>query len=284
MLAELGEHDDLALVFVRTGVAGTGGRGVGVIGGRNASTTIHEWGHAFGRLGDEYSTKTHERGGVSVCANVSDTEDPEQVPWAHWIEAKVPGIGVYEGANGQVRGAWKPTASGCVMLSGEFFCPPCREALVLRIYSIVDPIDSVNHPVYPREHRASLVLDEAFTFRVEVMRPASHDLEVRWWILPEERAPQDPRGRDPQYATSFGDRRDRGPLSKIVEDPVKESRVNETGVHELTVKTSELEPGRYRVVCRARDTTLLRGERFPWVLKDEHGVLESERAWWVLVR
>ena len=60
--------------------------------------------------------------------------------------------------------------------------------------------------------------------------------------------------------------------------------MNKTGVHEFKVKAKDLEPGRYRVVCRVRDTTLLRGERFPWVLKDENGVLESERAWWVVVR
>jgi hypothetical protein len=33
-----------------------------------------------------------------------------------------------------------------------------------------------------------------------------------------------------------------------------------------------------------RDTTELRGEKFPWVLKDERGLLESERIWWLEVR
>ena len=26
-----------------------------------------------------------------------------------------------------------------------------------------------------------------------------------------------------------------------------------------------------------------RGKKLPWVLKDDHGLLESERAWWVRV-
>ena len=42
-------------------------------------------------------------------------------------------------------------------------------------------------------------------------------------------------------------------------------------------------PGRYRVVCRAVDTTKLRGEKWPWVLSDPHHLLQSERAWWVRV-
>jgi hypothetical protein len=45
----------------------------------------------------------------------------------------------------------------------------------------------------------------------------------------------------------------------------------------------DLDPGLYRVVCRARDTTEIRGEKTPWVLRDEAGVLESERGWWVQV-
>jgi len=94
MLGEMEHHDSLAIVFVRAGALGTGGGGVATIGGRNASTTIHEFGHAFGGLGDEYATQTHDRGGVSNRVNVSDTDDPERVPWAHWIEARVPGIGI----------------------------------------------------------------------------------------------------------------------------------------------------------------------------------------------
>jgi hypothetical protein len=268
---------------VRVGVLGTGGGGVATIGGRSAKTTIHEWGHAFGRLGDEYSSKTHERGGVGTAANVSASEDPEQVPWKHWLEAKVPGVGIYEGASGQVRGAWKPTASGCVMESGEFFCPPCREALVLRIYQIVDPIESTGFPPIPYEHSADIELEDQFTFEVTVLQPDKHDLEVKWWVLPENRAPRPPRGRDPRYRKRFGDRRDRGTLAHIAAEPWKETRPDRNGVHELKLRARELDPGRYRVVCRARDTTKVRGDRYPWVLKDEHGVLESERAWWVRV-
>ena len=198
MLDEWGEHDSLAIVFVKQGVLGTGGGGFATIGGRNAKTTIHEWGHAFAGLGDEYATKTHERGGVSRRVNVSDTDDPEKVPWAHWIEAGVRGVGVYEGASGQVRGAWKPTSGGCVMESGEFFCPPCREALVLRIYSIVDPIESCTPLPHPRKHSVYLALDDPFEpleFEVKVMQPDSHRLEVRWWVMPERAAPLEPEDR-----------------------------------------------------------------------------------------
>ncbi len=282
-LEETGAHDNFAIVFVHAGVLGVGGGGIATIGGRSAKTTVHEWGHAFAGLGDEYSSKTHDRGKVQKNVNVSDTDDPEKVPWAHFIKAKVPGVGVYEGASGQVRGAWRPTASGCIMANGEFFCPPCREALILRIYSLVDPIESTNFPVYPLQSPASLTIEDSQEFEVKVMQPKSHNLEVSWWILPERSAPPEPRGSSERYSGRYSDRRSRGPLSKLQHEPVLHTRTRKDGVHKLKIKARELDPGRYRVICRAVDTTKLRGDRFPWVLKDEHGLLESERAWWIVI-
>ena len=59
------------------------------------------------------------------------------------------------------------------------------------------------------------------------------------------------------------------------------SKYETSGSHKLVIAKRDLEPGRYRVICRAKDTTKLRGEKWPWVLKDEHGLLESERGWWI---
>ena len=295
MLAELPEHDSQAIVFVRNGVMGTGGGGIATIGGRGIRTVIHEFGHSFGHLSDEYSSETHPRGSVRDGVNVASSPDPEKAPWAHWIEARVPGIGMYEGASGQVRGAWKPTASGCVMLSGEFFCRVCREQLVKRIYAHVDPIDHCTPEATDLASDEALILrDEPLEFQVQVMRPDSHALEVSWWVIPLERAPRAApevkigrRDRDEtrsRPARQRGDRRDRGPLPNIAQKPVHTSRNNRRGDHELRLKRSDIdEPGRYRVICRAKDTTRLRGEKWPWVLRDEDGVLESERGWWVMV-
>src|SRR6185436_1254844 len=133
MLNQCPEAEGLAVVFVRSGHLGTGGSGVAVLGGREDDTVIHEWGHAVGDLDDEYSDQQH-RGKAENGINVSGTGDPKRVPWRHFIEAGVPGIGVYEGAAGMQRGAWKPTTGGCVMEHGRYYCPVCREAMVLAIY------------------------------------------------------------------------------------------------------------------------------------------------------
>lgn len=296
MLAELPEHDAQAIVYVKQGVLGTGGGGVATIGGTDARITVHEIGHSFAGLQDEYATANYEQSVArSVRAefrgiNASGTDDPKRVPWAHWIEARHPSIGVYEGASGQVRDAYRPVASGCLMNDGEFFCAVCREAIVLRIYSLVDPIESCEPAAQGLARKDPLVVsDEApLELEVKVMQPATHELEVRWWILPESRFPATGAvQRDGERIDAhayYHDRRERGPLTTIADAPHTTQPSGADGVYRLRLSRTKLDKGLYRVVCRAKDTAKPRGEKWPWVLKDERGLLESERAWWVLVR
>ncbi len=287
VLAQIPGSDGLAIVFVKLGVLGTGGGGVAVIGGRDARTAVHEWGHAFAGLGDEYSDHTHRRGEVFDRPNISSTEERASVPWRHWLEARHPSVGVYEGGNGQVMGAWRPTASGCIMNDGEVFCPVCREALLLRIYSIVDPIEEVTPPAPPRGIREPIrLVDQPVEIRVRTMRPATHDLEVSWWVEAAAKYPLTPGEAhvpSAQHLVST-DRIERGPLPSMGERPTRRRGVGKDGLDVLRMAREDYAPGLYRITCRVRDTTELRGEKFPWVLKDELGLLESERVWWLEVR
>jgi IgA Peptidase M64 len=322
VLDQIPALDRLAIVFVKQGLLGTGGGGIATIGGRSDRTTLHEFGHAFAGLGDEYAQRTHDRGKPRSGINVSATADPKLVPWAHWLEAKVPGIGVYEGAGGHERGCWKPVASDCLMERGEQLCPVCREAVVLRIHHFVDPIESCEpapQPISPWDGR---LLDGAakLEFSVRTLLPAKHALEARWYVLSaaEGLRTGDPLGgvtpvgpdapktgpatgplpgsKPPPGAVKekprerrFQDRRDRGALVPILDEPRAVDRHGKDGLTTFTLDRKSLEgwklgPGRYRIVCRIVDTTKLPGERFAWVLQDAHGLLESERGWWVEVR
>jgi hypothetical protein len=286
VLGQIPDADTFAIAFVKNGVIGTGGGGIAAIGGREIPLVIHEWGHAFGNLSDEYETQQSLHQGAPYNGiNVSAVNDPRMVPWTHWIAAKHPGVGVYEGAEARVHGAWKPTSNGCVMSAGEFFCVVCQEALVLRIYSIVDPIESCSPAPQPQGVREPYRIGEdPLELRVQTMKPATHALEVTWWILPESRFPKTGGGRS-RYDDSGGegprDRTKRGPLSEIEDPPKSVSKYETSGLHKLVIAKRDLAPGRYRVICRAKDTTKLRGDKWPWVLRDERGLLESERGWWI---
>jgi hypothetical protein len=287
VLKEIPGSDGVAMVFVKLGVSGSTSGSVAVTGGRDARTAVHEWGHAFAGLGDEYASHTHLRGSVEDAANVSGTEEPALVPWRHWLAARHPSVGVYEGANGQAQDAWRPLASGCVMNDGEQFCPVCREALLLRIYSIVDPIEEVTPPAPPPGIREPIVLwDAPVEIRVRTLKPATHDLEVSWWVESAAKYPltaSEPAARGPQRPASL-DRRDRGALRDMPDRPTARRATGKDALAVLRLSRDDWKPGLYRVTCRVRDTTELRGEKFPWVLKDELDLLESERIWWLEVR
>jgi hypothetical protein len=265
-LNELPEHDGLAIAYVKRGVLGTGGGGVATVGGRGDKTTIHEWGHAFAGLGDEYATSTGHRGVVNSRINVSATEDPERVPWAHWLDSKARGIGIYQGADGRDRGAWKPT-NNCLMASADFFCPICREAMVLAIHEFVDPIDDA----------LSAQVGETLAFDVTVLQPGSHKLDVHWWVMVGENAPRGVQVTRPPGVS----RRERGPLPPSPDKPTAKSRPNNKGQHRFQLKTRDMAPGRYRIICRVRDDTEIAGDKEPWVLRDPAELLQSTRAWWL---
>ena len=294
VLREIPGSDAVAVVFVKLGVSGSSSGGAAVTGGgRNNRLILHEWGHAFGGLGDEYATHTHHRGAVRSGINVSATEEEELVPWRHWLEARHPSVGIYEGALGQPQDAWRPLASGCTMNDGEHFCPVCREALVLRLYSIVDPIEEVTPPAPPPGIREPIVLwGDPVEIRVRTMRPATHDLEVSWWVDAADRTPLTPvesSARPPERQSSVmaqpsPDRRLRGALRDMPGRPTQRDGTGKDALSVLRLSRDELTPGLYRVTCRVKDTTELRGEKFPWVLKDELDLLESERVWWLEVR
>jgi hypothetical protein len=302
MLQEMPEEDGQAIVFAKLGILGTGGGGVATIGGRNMATMIHEIGHSYGGLSDEYTAlQSGRKKGAkpSKNTNIAISEDPDESPWSHFLKAKVRGVGMHPGGAQFVKGAWRPTAGKCAMASGRSFCPVCREELVMRLYSYCDPIDAAEPKPHPFDDKADLPVERrGVSFEVTVLQPTSHDLEVDWWVLHEGKAPRPidvsvkkrrrvKRGESvatvkSQVSTGPGGRRVAPPVP-IDAKPAKSTQPNHDGVHKFRVTAKGLEPGRYRVVCRVHDTTEVRGTRAPWVIKDDGGFLTSTIGWWVRV-
>lgn len=280
-LAHVPEHDDLVVACVKGSRWGWAEGIVASIPARNEPMLLHTWGHVFAGLAEEAEDGRGCGAPIHNTPNVAHSADVAYVPWKAWIDASVPGVGVYEGAACTVHGAWKST-NNCLMANyGRDFCPICREALLLAIYSRVDPIDGCTPEAHPLagEGLESLELSQPLAFSVEVLCPKKHPLEVRWWVLPEAQAPV-----APTPSTEFTDRRARGPLARIGVEPTEEPPFKKgQRAYEFELEPGDLVPGRYRVVCRVVDPVQARGDRFPWVLSDPHGVLASERAWWVVV-
>ncbi len=274
MLGQLPSQDGYAIAIVKAGSLGTGNGGVAAIGGRADDTLVHEWGHAFGSLSDEYSTFTGHRGSPRDTINVSTSDDEQKAPWRHFIDAGVPGVGTYRGADGRIKGAWKPTSGGCTMEHGTVFCPVCCERMVLQIHRRVDPIDA-HAPATVHDKKQALQERDEFKFEVTVLQPKTHDLDVVWHVLPEAKAIA------PTDDARLPDRAQRGKLRPIAD--TGETSRGVSGRHRFRIGTRTLEPGRYQVVCRVRDDAKPSGQQWPWVLKDDGELLQSERVWWIEV-
>ena len=275
-LREVEHSDGLAIAIVKAGSMGTGGAGVAAIGGRNDDTVIHEWGHAFGGLSDEYSTFTGHRGPARSTINISRYKDPKRAPWYHFIERKIPGVGMYRGGDGRIKGVWRPTASGCAMMGGVIFCPVCREALVLRIYRYVDPIDGAVPE--PEVTTKQLSGRGPFKFEVTLMKPKTHGLSISWYVLHAKHRIR-PTGVGP-----FKDRGRRGRLQPIAVKPKKTRASTGRPKQSFKFQTKNLPVGTYQVVCRVEDRAKPSGQQHPWVIRDPQQLLWSERCWTVEVR
>ena len=151
----------------------------------------------------------------------------------------------------------------------------------------MDPIESVTpNPIAQAARDALKFEGDTLEIVANVMKPATHALEVTWWVLPEAKLPASAGTSSKSGKTGVEGARERwrrGALDPIADEPRTVTKTNASGVHKLVLKRTELPAGRYRVICRVKDTTRFRGDKFPWVLKDELGLLESERGWWVEV-
>ncbi len=164
------------------------------------------------------------------------------------------------------------------MEHGRTYCRVCREAVVLAIYAHVDPIEAVSP-----DPKDPLTLSSTRMFEVTAMRPQKHALEVRWWFFAEQDAPALARGNGERRAAERPTRATRGPLPEIKAKPTARTFANGKGVHAWRLVPRAHQPGRYVLVCRAKDLAKVDDQDLPWVIKDEQGLLESERRWTVVL-
>lgn len=159
------------------GGAGYWGDGVGTLAARNSSsieTAVHEFGHTFGKLGDEYE---YAGGGTASClekANGSTITTQEMLvkktKWFRWLDLSH--INTFKGTCYSTSAGYRPTANSKMRSLGLPFYEVNSEQLILAIYKKVKPIETATAPgTYPKNR----------ILRVTPMLPVSHALDVRWY-------------------------------------------------------------------------------------------------------
>jgi hypothetical protein len=128
-----------------TRYGGSGGEYAVFAGGHNAATEValHELGHSFSHLADEYGGFTDPYNGPEPTeTNVTTSSTGEK--WSRWLGYNQPIIGMigaYEGGNRYDSGIYRPSVDSKMRSLGRPFDAVSREKIILDIYDLVSPLD-----------------------------------------------------------------------------------------------------------------------------------------------
>lgn len=117
-------------------------------------TTVHEFGHLFAKLADEYVTKDETIGEFNeyeipnlewnilhggLYKNIDFTNDPETIKWSKFLNDSrysSENLGAYEGGLLYSRGVWRPSEDSIMRNAWTKFNAPSREAIYNRIHKL----------------------------------------------------------------------------------------------------------------------------------------------------
>ncbi len=185
------QYDMIVVLVNDPEYGGSGGSvAVGSTHPQVVELVLHELGHSFGFLADEY-----DYGGGRHCSPPSEPSavnstiatTRENVKWNHWIDAATslptigttPGVpGLYQGSSYCESGYYRPTHDSKMRSLGVPFEQINLEQHIRRIYTFVSPLDTVA----PLATNITINYAQAQTFSVTTPQPATHNLEVTWLV------------------------------------------------------------------------------------------------------
>ncbi len=155
---------------------GSGGRVSVYAGGLHVAgeMALHEGGHSFHGLADEYSVGGADRYPLGETWERNVTVDSGGTKWAEWLGVEQAGlgpIGSYEGAKYSRLGIYRPSEQSMMRKLGAPYNAPSRQAVIHDIYDNISPIDQHTDSSQP-------VSDEALG--IKVIDPEV--LTIRWFV------------------------------------------------------------------------------------------------------
>ena len=146
-IAGSGKTARMKFVTVNDSIYGGGGGSYATYAGGNSSAlevALHENGHSFSQLADEYGGNTAPYTGGEP-GEVDVTKDPTGAKWSRWLGYNDPTgsvVGAYNGGRYYDSGIYRPTANSKMRALGAPFNAVSREKIIQDIYAIVHPLDS----------------------------------------------------------------------------------------------------------------------------------------------
>ena len=177
LAANVPNYDQAIILANSSHYGGSGGTfAVATTNSLGYEITAHELGHSFANLGDEYYAGDAyflER------PNMTRQNNPNLIKWKNWLTPDT-AIGIHNYCCGGNTALWhKPTTNACKMeVVGAAYCSVCKESIVEKIHSLVNPIIA-----YAPETLHISSAETALTFRLsELAKPVPNTLAIKWQL------------------------------------------------------------------------------------------------------
>jgi hypothetical protein len=170
LAANFPEYDIVLFMANSPYYGGSGGYySVTTINPASDEVTIHEIGHSFGDLADEYWS-----GSPWEAPNQTMNSSPSTIRWKNWLYDN--GIGIYPFTE---NSSWYRPHQGCKMQYLYVpFCSVCAERLIETIHNLVNPVNSY----YPSDLLAITADTALLDFRLDLLCPVPNTLKTEWTI------------------------------------------------------------------------------------------------------
>lgn len=168
-------YDQVLIIANSTEYGGSGGSyATSTINASSDEIIVHEVGHSFANLADEYYAGDNYAGEM---ANMTQETNPLLVKWKNWMGFN--GTGIYQHCCGGNSAMWNKPANNCKMeYIGGTFCNVCSQEIVESIHNLVNPIVSYI-PTTMNINSSNQLLDFKLT---ELMKPISNTLTIKWQL------------------------------------------------------------------------------------------------------
>lgn len=144
---------------------------------------LHEFGHSFGDLADEYdyadgtTYSGSEVGEVNVSIQTQAQMQTANNKWSAWLGVSLPTVGVhgaFEGARYFQFGIRRPTSNSLMRSLGTPFNGPSLEQMIVKIHQQTKMVDATTHPFNSSVVRNAVI-------GTTLVQPSLHTLNKQWY-------------------------------------------------------------------------------------------------------
>lgn len=129
---------------------------------------VHELGHSFGKLADEYWFS-----GSGESPNKTQISNPATIKWKNWLN--INNVGIF--AHAESPTWFRPHQSCEMRYLNQQFCSVCKEAIIEKIHALVSPVDS-----YAPSNSSTVDANSSVTFSVNEILPIPNTLVNSWTL------------------------------------------------------------------------------------------------------